>query len=263
MTPDPPLAGRVALVTGSSRGVGRGIATTLARAGAKLVVNYRRGAEDAAAVVAEITGAGGEAIAVQASVDDPEALERLAAEAQDAYGAVDLLVCNAGIASRGLPVVDTTHDELVRVIATHALSAHRLSALLLPKMRERPRGDVIVISSVATQRIQANGAPYNMAKAAIEAFALTLAKEERRHGIRVNIVAPGLVNTDMGDRLVQALWKKGGVDELDAEQPFGHVTRPEDVANVIAFLASDQGTLLTGQRIFVDGGMEESPLDVH
>lgn len=263
MTSEQPLAGRVALVTGGSRGVGRGISIALAKQGASVVVNYRREAEAAAEVVAEIEAAGSEAIAVQASVDDPEAMAGLAAQAEERFGFVDLLVCNAGIASKGLSVVDTTHEELVRVVHTHAFSAHRLSALLIPKMRERPRGDVIVISSTATKRWMPNSAPYNMAKAAIEAFAGTLAKEERQHGIRVNIVAPGLVNTDMGDRLVQALWKKSGVSELDAAQPFGHVTRPEDIANVIAFLASDRGTLVTGQRIYVDGGMEDSPLDMH
>jgi NAD(P)-dependent dehydrogenase (short-subunit alcohol dehydrogenase family) len=263
MSAEKPLAGRVALVTGASRGVGRAIALALAGAGARVVVNYRRDAEAARAVLAELRAAGGEAIAVQASVADPEQLAMLAAEAERAYGAVDLLVHNAGIASQGLPVLDTSYEELVRVVATHAFAAHRLAALLLPKMRARPRGDVIVISSMATEGMQANGAPYNMAKAALEAFARTLAKEERRHGIRVNIVAPGLVNSDMGDRLVRALWHKDSVAELDAAQPFGHVTRPEDIAKVVLFLVSDQAALVTGQRIGVDGGMRDSPLDVH
>ena len=104
--------------------------------------------------------------------------------------------------------------------------------------------------------MRANGAPYNMAKAAAEALALTLAHEEAANGIRVNIVAPGLVATDMGDRLVRAKLGRASVTELDSEQPFGRVTRPEDVAEVICFLVSEPGSMVTGQRIVVDGGAE-------
>jgi len=107
--------------------------------------------------------------------------------------------------------------------------------------------------------MRAYGAPYNMAKAAAEALALTLAHEEATNGVRVNIVAPGLVATDMGDRLVRAKLGRGSVSELDPEQPFGRVTRPADVAEVICFLVSEPGSMVTGQRIVVDGGAAESP----
>src|SRR5207253_6274467 len=104
------------------------------------------------------------------------------------------------IARRGQTVADTDPAELVRVVGSHALGAHHLSRLLVPQMRERERGDIIMISSVATRENAGGGAPYNMAKAALEALAMTLAKEERKRGIRVNIVAPGLVDTEMGRR---------------------------------------------------------------
>jgi 3-oxoacyl-[acyl-carrier protein] reductase len=242
-------------VTGAGRGIGRGIALELAAAGAAVGVNYRRNADAAQETVAAIEANGGVAVALQASVTEIEAVDALADAAIAELGPVDLLVCNAGIASRGLPVIDTDHTEVQRVMATHALSAHRLISRLLPGMRGAGRADVIAISSSEVGSMRAGGAPYNMAKAALEALALTLAHEEAQHGIRVNIVAPGLVVTDMGSRLVQA---KLGVEiaELDSHQPFGRVCRPQDIARVVRFLASADGAMVTGQRVVVDGAVE-------
>jgi 3-oxoacyl-[acyl-carrier protein] reductase len=253
------LAGRVALVTGAGRGIGRGIAFELARCGAVVGVNYRRDEEAANVTVAAIEERGGRALALQASVGELDEVDRLAEAALAEFGHVDILVANAGIASRGLSVADTGPEEVQRVMTTHALGAHRLARLLLPSMRERPRGDVVVISSSELVHMRANGAPYNMAKAALEALALTLAKEEIANGIRVNIVAPGLVATDMGDRLVKAKLGVEDTSALDADQPLGRVTRPEDVARVVRFLVSDDAAFVTGQRIVVDGGSDASP----
>jgi NAD(P)-dependent dehydrogenase (short-subunit alcohol dehydrogenase family) len=253
------LAGRVALVTGGSRGIGRGIALELAAAGAAVAVNYRRDGEAAAEAVREIEAAGGRAVALQASVADAEQVDALADAALEAFGHVDILVHNAGVASRGLPVADTDPSEFTRLLATHALSAARLVQRLLPGMRTQPRGDVVMISSSEVSHMRALGAPYNMAKAALEALALTLAKEEIGHGVRVNVVAPGLVATDMGDRLVQAKLGASSVAELDARQPLGRVTRPRDVARVVRYLCSDDAAFVTGQRIVVDGGADSSP----
>lgn len=256
---DRPLDGRVALVTGASRGIGRGIALALGAAGARVVVNYRRDAAAAAAVAEQIRASGGEAETVAASVDDPAAVEALAAAAFERFGDVDLFVHNAGVASRGLAVADTTQEELLRVIATHAIAAHHLTGLLLPGMRRASRADVIVVSSSELTHMRANGAPYNMAKAALEAFAFTLAREEAANRVRVNIVAPGLVATDMGDRLVQAKLGVGSVAELDSQQPFGRVCRPEDVARAVLFLVGEDAAMITGQRIVIDGGADASP----
>jgi 3-oxoacyl-[acyl-carrier protein] reductase len=251
------LNGRVALVTGGGRGIGRAISEALAASGATVAVNYRRDRDSADETVAAIVAAGGAATAYQASIDDAEADAAMVDAIVNDHGHVDLLVCNAGIASRGRSVHDTDPEEMERVVATHAFGAHHLSRLVLPSMRTRSRGDIVMISSVATNSMSANGAPYNMGKAALEALAYTLAKEERPHGVHVNIVAPGLVETDMGVRLARAITGNRELEDLrslDAGSPFGRVCQPDDVSAVVLFLCSEAAGYLTGQRIEVDGG---------
>jgi len=248
-----PLAGRTALVTGGSRGVGAAIARRLGADGAAVAVNYRRDADAAERTVAEIVGAGGTARAYRAPVDDPDAVLAMLAGVADELGAVDLLVSNAGTASRGQRVADTEDAEYLRLLRVHVLGPLTLVRALLPQLRAAPRADVVVISSTILDGPSAGGAPYAMAKAALEAAARTLAIEEREHGVRVNIVAPGLVATDMGERLVAAT-AGTTIDQLDESYPFGRVARPEDVAGVVAFLASADASYLTAQRIRVDGG---------
>lgn len=245
---------RVALVTGGGRGVGKGISLSLAAAGASVAINYRRDEESAAETVREIEALGGKAIAFSASVDDYEQNAQMVADIERDLGPVSILVNNAGIASRGRSVVDTDPEEMRRVVATHAFGPHYLAALTLPKMRTLGRGDIVMISSVATRSLGPNGAPYNMGKTAMEALAYTLAKEEREHGIRVNIVAPGLVDTDMGQRLIKAVQGVEDIRSLDQSMPFGRVCQPEDVANVVRFLVSDENSYLTGERLYCDGG---------
>ena len=249
------LEGRVALVTGASRGAGRGIALGLAEDGADVAVNYRRDEEAAKEVVAAIEGMGRRAMAVQADVDSWEQDRAMVEAVESTLGPVGILVNNAGIASRGNTVADTDPEELQRVIGVHALGAHHVSALVLPGMRTLDRGDIVMISSIATRHHQARGAPYSMGKAAMEALAFTLAKEEASNGIRVNVVAPGLLETEMGRRLVKA----GGVDDISTlhqHMPFGRVVQPEDVAATVRYLVSDRAGLVTGQRIYLDGGAQ-------
>jgi 3-oxoacyl-[acyl-carrier protein] reductase len=244
----------VALVTGGGRGIGRACGLALAADGCDVAVNYRRDGEAAAATVEAIEAIGGRAVAYKASVDVAEEDEYLARSVLDDFGRLDVLVHAAGIASRGRSVVDTDMEELERVVRTHAFSAFTLCKLLVPALRQNGRGDIVFVSSVAARLLPANGAPYNMAKAMLEALAQTLAKEERRRGVHVNVVAPGLVVTEMGRRLVKAAMGVDDIATLDAGAPFGRVCRPEDVAEVVRFLCSDAAGYLTGQVIVVDGG---------
>jgi len=250
------LAGRVALVTGGGRGIGRAIALGLAEDGADIALNYRR--DDAAAkeTVAAIEKLGRRAIAYAASVDRYDEDQRMVEAAVRDFGFIDILVNNAGIASRGNTVEKTDPAELERVLRTHAFAAHHVSQLVLPSMKTRARGDIVMISSGATRGFAAGGAPYNMGKAALEALAFTLAKEVRHRNIHVNVVAPGLVETEMGRRLMKA----SGVQdlrELDAAMPFGRVCQPEDVADAVRFFVSERAAYVTGEKLYVHGGGQE------
>lgn len=257
---DRPLEGRVALVTGGSRGLGAGISRRLARDGAAVAVNYRRDRQAASDVVDEIRRSGGVAHEYCAPVDDEEAVTKMLAAVRQDIGPPDLFISNAGIASRGSSVSDTDPAELQRLMNVHAFAPARMLQALLPDMRLAGRSDVILISSIATTGFPAMSAPYTMAKAALEALGHTLAREEREHGVRVNIVAPALLDTPMGERLVRAVRTDQTLQDLHASYPFGRVCQPEDVASVVAFLCSPLNGYMTGQRITVDGGGQSPPL---
>src|SRR5581483_10783944 len=181
------LKGRVALVTGGSRGIGRAIAVSLAEAGADIAVNYRRDEAAAHETVAAIEKLGRKARAYHASVENFEEDAHMVDAILRDFGSIGILINNAGIASLGNSVADTDPAEMERVVRVHAFGPHYLSKLVIPHMRKEKRGDIVMISSVATRGNGANGAPYNMGKAAMEALAFTLAKEERQHNIRTNI----------------------------------------------------------------------------
>ncbi|HUZ14321.1 MAG TPA: SDR family oxidoreductase [Caulobacteraceae bacterium] len=248
------LEGRTALVTGASRGIGRAIALSLAEAGADVAVNYRRDEAAAAQTVRDVQALGRRARAYPASVENwDDDVAMVEAVTRD-FGAIGILVNNAGIASRGQSVADTDPAEMERVVRVHAFGPHYLCKLVLPHMRGEGRGDIVMISSVATLGMGARGAPYNMGKAAMEALALTLAKEERAHGIRTNIVAPSLTVTEMGRRLTRATAGVDDIHDLDARSPFGRVSTPEDVAAAVTWLVSSANPYANGQKININGG---------
>jgi len=248
------LDGRVAVVTGGGRGIGRAVALALAADGADVAINYRRDEEAATDTVAEIEMLGRRAEKYHASVDSWAEDEAMVAAILADFGGVDILVNNAGIASRGNSVVNTDPAEFERVWRIHTFGAFALSKLVIPSMRERDRGDIVMMSSVATVNLAGWSSPYNVAKAGLEALARTLAKEERRHGIHVNVVAPGLVETEMGRRLVKGAMGVDDISTLHAGAPFGHVCSPEEVADGVRFLVSDAAGYLTDQKLTVDGG---------
>ena len=245
------LAGRVALVTGGSRGVGRAIARRLAADGAAVAVNYRR--DDAAAreTVAAIEADGGKAAAYQAAIGDDQAVAAMTEAIRAGLGEVDIVVSNAGIASRGRTVADTEPDEYLRLLTVHALGPLTLIRSLLPAMRTRSRADIVMVSSAITGHTPPNSAPYTMAKAAMEAAARTLAREERSNGIRVNIVAPGPTWT--------ALQVSKGIPEEEiagygSDTPLGRAAQPAELAPAYVFFSSPESSFVVGATLAVNGG---------
>lgn len=249
-----PLAGRVALVTGGGRGIGAAISTELALSGAAVVLTYRRDKAAADALVEKLISEGATALAVESHVDDPADSERAVATAVAEFGSLGIVVSNAGVASLGNFVADTPVDELNWVLTVHAVGPHQLARAALPHLRQQERSDVVFISSIAASKCDAGGAPYAMGKAAVEALAHTLAREERGNGVHVNIVAPGLTDTEMGRRLARATRDVTEIHELDDRSPFGRVCAPEDIARAVRFVVGTGGSYVNDQRIVVDGG---------
>ena len=250
------LDGRLAIVTGGGRGIGKGIALRLAADGADVAITYSRDESAANETVTEIEALGRRGLAVQGSVQNADDNARLVETVVSRFGRIDILVHNAGVASRGRTVAETEMSEVERLLAVHAIGPHMLSGLVVPHMSAQERGDIVFVSSVATIRMAGRGAPYNMGKAAMEALALSLAKEVRGDGIRVNIVRPGLVDTEMGRRLAAATRGVKDIHELDAHMPFGRVCQPEDIAKAVAYFVSSDADYVSGQIVAVSGGQE-------
>ncbi|MEW6774904.1 MAG: SDR family oxidoreductase [Bdellovibrionota bacterium] len=248
------LTGQKVLVTGASRGIGRGIALCCARAGADVVVNYNKGAEGAATVVAEIEKLGRRAKAVQGDVSKSEDVSRLFSEGSAFLGGLDAVAVNAGIASKSLPVRETPDEEIARVFAVDLLGAYYCAREAAKHLHEQKKGGLIVmISSVVAQTRGAKMGPYCVAKAGLEGLMTMLAKEEAPSKIRVNNILPGLVNTDMGKKVLKPL----GITDpavVGKAMPFGRVCEPDDIGNLFVYLASSGGSYLTGQSILVEGG---------
>jgi 3-oxoacyl-[acyl-carrier protein] reductase len=248
------LAGRTALVTGASRGVGRAIALRLARDGAKVAVHFR--AEEAAAreVVNTIRQAGGDAIAVQAEVGEVAEIEALFHRLDSAWGGdggpyLDILVNNAALASN-VPFDKVDEAEFDRVMAVNFKGPFFLVQQGLRRMREG--GRVVNISALGSRRAYPDVPVYTPAKAALNTLTALLARDAGKRGITINGVAPGSVETDMlSHRLRQAAAR----EDYAQRTPLGRVGQPEDIADVVAFLTSEDGRWITGETIFATGGM--------
>jgi 3-oxoacyl-[acyl-carrier protein] reductase len=247
-------SGRVALVTGASRGIGRAAAIALAEAGADVAVNYRSDEEGARDTVAAIQKLGRNAIKYAAAVENYEENERMVAAVVRDFGSIGILVSNAGASSNAAPVAEGELAEFDHVMRVNAFAPYFLAKLAIPHLRQHKRSDVIVVSSVATLNLRPNTAAYTMSKAAAEALIQVLAKEERRHGVRCNIVAPGLTDTVMGQKGAEIIFGTKNIRELDASQPFGHVCQPEEVASAIVYLVSEANSYVSGQKLYVNGG---------
>jgi len=248
------LADKVALVTGGGRGIGRAIALRLAEAGANVVVNDIGDAAPVEAVVGEIKAMGRQALAVLADVSSAKEVDRLVEETISAYGRVDILVNNAGIARDQL-LLRMTEEEWDRVLVVDLKSVFLCTRAVLKHMVKERRGRVISIASIVGMVGNPGQANYAAAKAGIIGFTRTVAKEVASRGITVNAVAPGFIDTEMTQKLKEE-WK----EELKKRIPLGRLGSPADVAEAVAFLASEEAGYITGQVLVIDGGMAMSGL---
>jgi 3-oxoacyl-[acyl-carrier protein] reductase len=242
------LQGKTALVTGGSRGIGRGIALAFAREGADVALNYRRDREAAEKTAQHVRGLGRRAEVFQADVGDSKAVARMFADAGARFAGFDVVVANSGVASRTAPVADTDVAYWKHVLDVDLNGVFYTCKYGVPHLR--PRGSVIVVSSIGADLCAPFGAPYYVAKAGANALAKVLAKELAPEGKRVNCIAPGMIATDMGNRLVAALGE-GVVSTI----PLGRIGEPEDIGGAAVFLASDDASWITGKVLRVDGGV--------
>ncbi|KUO79090.1 MAG: beta-ketoacyl-ACP reductase [Desulfosporosinus sp. BRH_c37] len=240
----------VAIVTGSGRGIGRAIALELAVAGAKVVVNYAGRADKAEETVKLIREAGGECLAVQADVSQTADVDRLIKTTLDHFGKINILVNNAGI-TRDLLLLRMKEADWDAVLATNLKGVFLCTKAVSKGMLKQRAGVIVNISSVVGLSGNAGQANYAAAKAGIIGFSKSIAKEFASRGIRVNVVAPGYISTDMTEALAE-----GMQTEVLRAIPLGRLGKPEDVAKVVRFLVSSEASYITGQTLCVDGGME-------
>jgi NAD(P)-dependent dehydrogenase (short-subunit alcohol dehydrogenase family) len=245
------LSGRTAIVTGSSRGIGRAIAEGLARAGAKVVVSSRKAAA-CASVVAAIEKEGGSAIGIACNVGHKDQLAALVAQTRAQFGAIDILICNAAVNPYFGPLAEIPDEAYDRTMNTNVRSNLWLCQMALPDMISRRDGAIVIISSIAGLKGSAALGVYGISKAADFQLARNLAVEWGKHNIRVNCIAPGLVKTDFA----KALWDN---PEQLAQRlrttPLGRIGEPEDIAGIALLLASPAASFITGQVIVADGGV--------
>jgi NAD(P)-dependent dehydrogenase (short-subunit alcohol dehydrogenase family) len=245
------LTGKVAVITGSSRGIGKAIAEQMADHGAKVVISSRKAGpceEVAAAINAKHAGA---AIAVPANISSKEDLQRVVDETRKAFGKIDILVCNAASNPYYGPMSGITDEAFRKILDNNIISNHWLVQMVAPEMRERKDGAIIIVSSIGGLRGNAVIGAYNISKAADFQLARNLAHELSPDNNRVNCIAPGLVKTDFA----RALWDTPEAEKRSsAGTPLRRLGEPDDIAGAAVYLASKAGSWMTGQAMVVDGG---------
>lgn len=243
------LTNKVAVVTGGSRGIGRAIALHLAELGAKVVVNFSGSQAKAEEVVAEIEANGGSAIAVQANVADAEDVTKLMKQAVETYGSLDILVNNAGITRDNL-LMRMKEEDWDAVMNTNLKGVFLCTKAVTRQMMKQRAGRIVNIASIVGIAGNAGQANYVAAKAGVIGLTKTAAKELAARNIYVNAVAPGFIDTEMTEELPEQI-----KTQMLTQIPLAKLGKPEDVAKVVAFLASDDASYMTGQTLHVDGGM--------
>lgn len=244
------LDGQVAVITGSSRGIGRAVAEAMAAAGAKVVVSSRK-REACEPVAAAIREAGGEAAVIPCNISDSAQLEALVEKTREAFGRTDILALNAASNPVYGPMAEADDEAFDKIMGNNVRSNMKLAHMVLPEMAERGEGSVIIVSSIAGMRGSRNLGLYAISKAADFQLARNLAMEWSPKGVRINCIAPGLIRTDFA----RALWEddkaRATVERLT---PLRRLGEPEDIAGVAVFLAAPASRFITGQTIIADGG---------
>ncbi len=247
------LTGKVAIITGSSRGIGRAIAEEFAEQGARVVISSRK--LDACREVADAINAKhgeGRAIAIAASISRKEELEALVAETRKAFGRIDVLVCNAASNPYYGSMNGISDDQFRKILDNNVLSNHWLIQLVLPEMVERRAGSIVVVSSIGGLQGSRVIGGYNVSKAADFQLVRNYAVEIGDHNVRINAIAPGLIRTDFA----RALWENPEAEKrVNQATPLRRLGEPRDIAGAAVFLASEAGAYVTGQAIIVDGGV--------
>lgn len=243
------LAGKVAVVTGASRGIGKSIALELAKQGADVVVNYAGSVDRANEVVKEIGALGRKAISIQCDVSNTDSVNAMMKEALESFGNIDILVNNAGITRDNLlmRMKDSEWDDVINTNLKGVFLCTK--AVTRPMMKQR-KGRIINITSIVGVTGNPGQANYVAAKAGVIGFTKTTAKELAQRNITVNAIAPGFITTDMTDKLTEEV-----KNSMLTQIPLGQFGRPEDIANAVVFLASDDSSYITGQTLHIDGGM--------
>jgi NAD(P)-dependent dehydrogenase (short-subunit alcohol dehydrogenase family) len=245
------LTGQVAIITGSSRGIGRASAELLAKLGARVVISSRK-ADACEEVAAGIRKAGGDAHVIPCNISRREEVEGLVTGAIKHYGKIDILVCNAAVNPYYGPLLDIKDEAFDKIMGSNVKSNIWLCALAIPAMAARGKGSVVIISSIGGLRGSTVIGAYGISKAADFALCRSLAGEWGPKGVRVNCVAPGLVKTDFA----KALWEdEERLKRRCATTPLRRIGEPDEIAGAVAYLGSDASTFMTGQTIVVDGGV--------
>jgi NAD(P)-dependent dehydrogenase (short-subunit alcohol dehydrogenase family) len=247
------LTGKVAVITGSSRGIGKAIAERLAEHGAKVVISSRKGpaCEEVATAINARFGEG-RAIAVPANIASKEELQRLVDETNAAFGRIDVLVCNAATNPYAGPMAGISDEQFLKILQNNVVSNHWLIQMVAPQMLERRDGSIIIVSSIGGLKGNAVIGAYNISKAADFQLARNLAVEYGPFGVRVNCIAPGLVQTDFA----RYLWENPELlKQVTEPAPMKRIGQPDEMAGAAVFLASKASSYMTGQALVLDGGV--------
>jgi 3-oxoacyl-[acyl-carrier protein] reductase len=243
------LEGRRALVTGGSRGIGKGIALAFAEAGADVAIGYRREKDAAEAVVKEIAARGRKGFAFAADVREYDAVKQMVEGARDALGGLDVVVANAGVPTRFQPIHEVEVGYWKRILAIDLDGVFHTVHAALPILRAQKRGVILTISSIGADACGAGGGPYIAAKAAVNALSKVVARENASVGVRCNVISPGLIETDIAAGMIE---KHG--EGIVRTIPLGRIGKPADVGALAVYLASDEADWVTGHVYRIDGG---------